>query len=644
MRPAAIAFVATGFIASAVAAMVVANFAVAKLEQTTGRQSKTALVASGQNWANVTTDGMMVILGGTAPDEQKRLQAFDAIAAVVSTRRIHNLTGVAESVPAIAPDFALEILRNDQDISLIGITPRIGADDPLHREITAISGATLIDMLETTDWPAPDGWQNAVAFGARIMADMEQAKVSIQPGKVHLKAVVRNAEEKIALMLEMIGERPEDVEFTMDITAPRPIFSPYRLGFTLSGDAATLTCQALTPAGSRKIVSAARAFGIPEATRCQIGLGAPTDDWADVVIHAIQAVGEMGGGALEMQDSSITLISPEEFDPARFEAIAGSLQDLLPDAYILHRVLTKKPSPIEDNIRPWFTAKRPAEGAVVLRGVSIDALSKETLAAYSAARFGLDGAEDKTEIAAFAPHGWTLRQLVALDVLDMLNEGEVSVTEDEVRVRGKGAVVNLGAEIKARLEQGFGADARFDIDVQELTPAPVEPEFPDPTVCEGRISELLAENQILFAPSSAIIKPDSQETLTLIAGILHECRNVWFEIGGYTDSQGREQMNKNLSQSRADAVLDALLVRNLLLGDLTAVGYGEANPIGDNETEEGRLENRRIEFRLREGNPGDAQDPSGATAPPEAQPDTPARRPEELKILAPSGASEETNG
>jgi OmpA-OmpF porin, OOP family len=70
------------------------------------------------------------------------------------------------------------------------------------------------------------------------------------------------------------------------------------------------------------------------------------------------------------------------------------------------------------------------------------------------------------------------------------------------------------------------------------------------------------------------------------------------EIGGYTDSQGREEMNQALSQRRADSVLSALLARRVLTSNLTSFGYGEENPIADNDTEEGREANRRIEFRL----------------------------------------------
>ncbi len=70
------------------------------------------------------------------------------------------------------------------------------------------------------------------------------------------------------------------------------------------------------------------------------------------------------------------------------------------------------------------------------------------------------------------------------------------------------------------------------------------------------------------------------------------------EIAGHTDAQGGEGSNLALSQARAEAVLLGLQGRRVLVGSLTAMGYGEARPIADNDTEEGREANRRIEFTL----------------------------------------------
>ena len=87
-------------------------------------------------------------------------------------------------------------------------------------------------------------------------------------------------------------------------------------------------------------------------------------------------------------------------------------------------------------------------------------------------------------------------------------------------------------------------------------------------------------------------------TIDAIADILRDCQTVQIEISGHTDSQGREVMNEQLSQARADAVLNAIMARRVLTSNLTAKGYGESQPIADNGTEEGREANRRIEFRL----------------------------------------------
>jgi len=72
--------------------------------------------------------------------------------------------------------------------------------------------------------------------------------------------------------------------------------------------------------------------------------------------------------------------------------------------------------------------------------------------------------------------------------------------------------------------------------------------------------------------------------------------NVSVEIGGHTDDRGSEESNQLLSEQRAQAVRDFMTARGVDTSGLTAVGYGEANPIADNETAEGQAANRRISF------------------------------------------------
>jgi OmpA-OmpF porin, OOP family len=70
------------------------------------------------------------------------------------------------------------------------------------------------------------------------------------------------------------------------------------------------------------------------------------------------------------------------------------------------------------------------------------------------------------------------------------------------------------------------------------------------------------------------------------------------EIAGYTDNSGDAAANQVLSQQRADAVRNALINAGVDPSLLVAKGYGSANPVGSNESNEGRLHNRRIEYHV----------------------------------------------
>lgn len=101
-----------------------------------------------------------------------------------------------------------------------------------------------------------------------------------------------------------------------------------------------------------------------------------------------------------------------------------------------------------------------------------------------------------------------------------------------------------------------------------------------------------------FEFNSAKITPESFPILFDVAKTLLQNPNLSIEIQGYTDNIGSEVYNKKLSQKRADAVKNYLISKGVNPNRLKSVGYGEANPIGDNNTAEGRAMNRRIEFKI----------------------------------------------
>ncbi|MFK7877065.1 MAG: OmpA family protein [Paracoccaceae bacterium] len=115
--------------------------------------------------------------------------------------------------------------------------------------------------------------------------------------------------------------------------------------------------------------------------------------------------------------------------------------------------------------------------------------------------------------------------------------------------------------------------------------------------CLADVNARLSSENILFDTDRAVIKPESNGTLDAIARILASCQGSAFEIAGHTDSDASDAYNIDLSQRRAAAVRRALSARNVDTSGFIARGYGEREPIASNDTDEGKLINRRVEFR-----------------------------------------------
>ena len=103
---------------------------------------------------------------------------------------------------------------------------------------------------------------------------------------------------------------------------------------------------------------------------------------------------------------------------------------------------------------------------------------------------------------------------------------------------------------------------------------------------------------INFKYKKYAIPKTSKEQLDTFATFLNEHKHYHIIIYGYTDSVGNFKSNKTLSQNRADTVKKELIKRKISSVRITAIGRSQENPIADNDDEEGRAKNRRIEIEL----------------------------------------------
>ncbi len=137
-----------------------------------------------------------------------------------------------------------------------------------------------------------------------------------------------------------------------------------------------------------------------------------------------------------------------------------------------------------------------------------------------------------------------------------------------VRVRGKCVVTNI------RLAEGGGMIMLG----QKFTDAKI--------VTHG----------INFDVDRSTIKPESMGTLNMIVQIMKDNPDLKFDVEGYTDNTGNPAHNLTLSQNRADAVRTQLISMGVTASRLTSKGFGETKPISDNNSPEGKANNRRVEF------------------------------------------------
>jgi outer membrane protein OmpA-like peptidoglycan-associated protein len=107
---------------------------------------------------------------------------------------------------------------------------------------------------------------------------------------------------------------------------------------------------------------------------------------------------------------------------------------------------------------------------------------------------------------------------------------------------------------------------------------------------------VLTLGNILFAVDKDTIKEGSERTLQRVAEFLNEYPERKVMIEGFTDNTGAESYNQDLSERRADSVKRTLVANDVAAKRIRTHGYGEAHPVASNDTQAGRLQNRRVEI------------------------------------------------
>jgi OOP family OmpA-OmpF porin len=351
----------------------------------------------------------------------------------------------------------------------------------------------------------------------------------------------------------------------------------------------TLGGNSPLPASKNRLLEAAHAGlgGVEVVDQMNLSRGAPPH-FDNAALLLLDQIGKLKDGKIILSDTAVSL-SGMARDLGGREAIAAALKNL-PEGFSVGANDIKAPPYI------FQAYKDPVAVTVTLTGYVPDNNVQAELVAAAARKFFSEKVVDNLKASVGAPTGFAAAVLPALGALSRLSTGTLVVSDREVKLSGDAFYDAAAVQIRSGLGKDFPQGWQFKADISvKPAVAPV-----DAGVCQQLFSDLLAKGRIRFESGRATIDPDSAGLLDRLTETALRCPTSNIEIAGHTDADGEDASNQALSEKRAQAVTDYLVKAGLPANRFTATGYGSTQPVASNDTDEGKAQNRRIDFVVKE--------------------------------------------
>jgi OOP family OmpA-OmpF porin len=350
----------------------------------------------------------------------------------------------------------------------------------------------------------------------------------------------------------------------------------------------TLGGSSPLPSSKDKLLEAARANlgGVEVADQMNLSRGAPPRfDGAALLL--LDQIGKLKDGKITLTDNKVSL-SGMARDLGGREAVAAALKNL-PEGYSVAANDIKAPPYV------FQAYKDPVAVTLTLTGYVPDNNVHAALVAAAGRKFFSEKVVDNLKASVGAPTGFANAVVPALGALSRLSTGTLVVSDREVKLSGDALYDAAANQVRAGLGKDFPQAWQYKAEISvKPASAPV-----DATVCQQLFADLLSKGRISFESGKADIVPDSAGLLDRLIETAMRCPTVNIEIAGHTDTDGEEASNQALSEKRAQAVVDYLVMAGLPASRFIPAGYGSTQPLAGNETEEGKAQNRRIEFMVK---------------------------------------------
>lgn len=255
--------------------------------------------------------------------------------------------------------------------------------------------------------------------------------------------------------------------------------------------------------------------------------------------------------------------------------------------------MTVRKAPALPSQSPYtFSAVKTENGRVVINGyVQSEDQRKRVLARANNAYSSV--IDRKVSVANGAPNAdWEKVLNQNIDDLKLLDQGRFDMTDAKYRITGTVKSEDVNAAVTTRASGFPGYEGAASI---------TSPKVNAVATCQARLDDLKRGKKINFAYDKAEIRgAESFDLLNALSSAANECPELKINIEGHTDADGSESYNQRLSEARANLVVAYLSENGVERNRMTATGVGETRPIGDNSTDAGKAQNRRIEFIVTE--------------------------------------------
>ena len=547
--------------------------------------------------------------------EAATFEDFDAITKALSERvpAGGNLAMHEVIRPSVSP-YVFSATEGEGGITLDGFVP----DEPTRNALVSAAGAAsdgaVNDNLQIARG-APAGFSEMAGFGLARLGEFSTGSVSLSDSALSVRGTALSPEAYAAASAAMAGDIPGGGNI-IDAQITRSTVSPYTFTATSNESSMVLSGYVGSEAEQQSAVRYATENnpGVEIVDQLVIANGAPDGvNWSDANTLAISAAVQLSSGSASISDSGYSVEGIAK-TPAAHDAVKGTANGDLPAGLELAREDVRLP--VAD---PYLWSLTSQEGVnPVLSGFVPDAGFSETNEAEVADILPGDlPVENNLERAGGAPEGLKGATSLAIRAVSGLINGKAEISGTKLMVIGEAPTEEIANAVRASVEGDLppGFTGRHDISVRPAPPMEPEPTVepepvdepepvaaaqPMPTVeaCQADLTAALQSETIQFETNKSVIREGSFGLLDRLSQIVKVCPAATVEIGGHTDSDGSDAYNQALSEDRANAVRSYLVRNGVFVGRMNAVGYGEQKPIADNENDEGKARNRRIEFTV----------------------------------------------